>query len=62
METIMSKTKRKLNDATTRELAEDELALVSGGDGTAERKSGNQGQALEFLKITMKHVTVSNVS
>ncbi len=26
------------------------------------KKTGNEGKALEFLKITMKHVTVSNVS
>ncbi len=26
------------------------------------KKTGNDGKALEFLKITMKHVTVSNVS
>ncbi|HLK81377.1 MAG TPA: type VI secretion system tube protein Hcp [Xanthobacteraceae bacterium] len=26
------------------------------------KKQGNEGKALEFLKITMKHVTVSNVS
>jgi hypothetical protein len=59
METTMSKNK---DTHKTRELTEDELNHVWGGDGTAERKSGNQGQTLEFLKITMKHVTVSNVS
>jgi type VI secretion system secreted protein Hcp len=26
------------------------------------KKTGNEGKPLEFLKITMKHVTVSNVS
>jgi hypothetical protein len=55
METIMSKTtqtKKVRVLALEDELRDAELNTVSGG-----RKAG--GQPLEFLKITMKEVTVS---
>ena len=40
------------------ELTVDELEHVSGGDGTAKQKGGNQPR--EFIKITMSDIIVSN--
>lgn len=42
-----------------RELTIEELEHVSGGDGTVERRGGSQHRPVEFLKFTMKLVTVS---
>jgi hypothetical protein len=58
MEKIMSKTNHTSYGAATtseRELTEDDLALVSGGNP----KGGSHSQPIEFLKITMKEVIIS---
>jgi len=51
-----SNAERRLTNQSN-ELTVDELEHVSGGNGTAERKGGNQH---EFIKITMSDVTISN--
>jgi hypothetical protein len=53
----MSKNAERRLTNQSNELPVDELEHVSGGNGTAERKGGNQH---EFIKITMNHVTISN--